>query len=283
MDAEVRSVADGEMSLVPVAVTLNSSCLAFIWASPAWLWIDERAKARRGGFRRSSPGSVYPTLQMLEEAVIWPVKSRWQACLYDYREWQTILKRSQPAIWFNTYDSFVESKFWTDRVAACTLTQLNDAVTQVARSGNLEQANQVCNLLVQVKREVTSCLQSSKQEVVMSDVTTCGAVCHILSQAAEGLPKLRASKYWSPEEDWTVEERSAPSSGNSSHWTSDCKSKDSQSKRNSQICENLLAWIEATAKPVGLTPETRTNASKFARDIHSVFNFTTLYMDVDSQ
>jgi len=24
-------------------------------------------KARRGGFARSSPGSVYPTLQMLEE------------------------------------------------------------------------------------------------------------------------------------------------------------------------------------------------------------------------
>ncbi len=35
-----------------------------------------------------------------------------------------------------------------------TLTQLNDAVTQVARSGNLEQANRVRDLLVQVKREI---------------------------------------------------------------------------------------------------------------------------------
>jgi excinuclease UvrABC helicase subunit UvrB len=35
-----------------------------------------------------------------------------------------------------------------------TLTQLNDAVTQIARSGNLEQANQVRDLLVQVKREI---------------------------------------------------------------------------------------------------------------------------------
>jgi hypothetical protein len=38
-------------------------------------------------------------------------------------------------------------------------------------------------------------LQSNKKEVVRSDVTnclTCGAVCHILGQDAEGLPKLRA-------------------------------------------------------------------------------------------
>lgn len=35
-----------------------------------------------------------------------------------------------------------------------TLTQLNDAVTQVARSGNLEQAHRVRNLLAQVKREI---------------------------------------------------------------------------------------------------------------------------------
>jgi protein-arginine kinase activator protein McsA len=35
-----------------------------------------------------------------------------------------------------------------------TLTQLNDAVTQIARSGNLEQANRVRDLLVQVKREI---------------------------------------------------------------------------------------------------------------------------------
>jgi hypothetical protein len=35
-----------------------------------------------------------------------------------------------------------------------TLTELNDAVIQVARSGHLEQAHQVRELLVQVKREV---------------------------------------------------------------------------------------------------------------------------------
>jgi protein-arginine kinase activator protein McsA len=35
-----------------------------------------------------------------------------------------------------------------------SLTQLNDAVTQIARSGNLEQAYRVRDLLVQVKREI---------------------------------------------------------------------------------------------------------------------------------
>jgi hypothetical protein len=35
-----------------------------------------------------------------------------------------------------------------------TLTEVNDAVTQVARSGNLEQANRVRDLLIQVRREI---------------------------------------------------------------------------------------------------------------------------------
>lgn len=35
-----------------------------------------------------------------------------------------------------------------------TLTELNDAVAQVAHSGNSEQTNRVRNLLVQVKREI---------------------------------------------------------------------------------------------------------------------------------
>jgi len=35
-----------------------------------------------------------------------------------------------------------------------SLTQLNDAVTQIARSGNLEQAYRVRDLLVQVKRQI---------------------------------------------------------------------------------------------------------------------------------
>ena len=42
----------------------------------------------------------------------------------------------------------------TENGARSQLTQLNDAVTQIARSGNLEQANRVRELLAQVKREI---------------------------------------------------------------------------------------------------------------------------------
>jgi len=35
-----------------------------------------------------------------------------------------------------------------------SLTDLNDAVTEIARSGNLEKANQVRDQVVQVKREI---------------------------------------------------------------------------------------------------------------------------------
>jgi len=67
MDAEVRSVADGEMSLVPVAVTLNSSCLGFFCPQHGYELMKELSPSR---WLSPSPGSVYPTLQMLEEAVI---------------------------------------------------------------------------------------------------------------------------------------------------------------------------------------------------------------------
>jgi len=64
-------------------------------------------------------------------------------------------------------------------------------LSQVARSGNLEQANQVCNLLVQVKRDLQAacravsrgCDVRRKQQL---------AVLSVIFKAAEGLPKLRA-------------------------------------------------------------------------------------------
>jgi hypothetical protein len=93
----------------------------------------------------------------------------------------------------------------------------------------------------------------------MSDVTnclTCGAVCRILGQDAEGLPKLRAFQN-------TEAQKKIEQLKNALHHlqetlrtlTGDCKSKDSiGEKRNSQICENLLVWIEAIAKPVVANP-----------------------------
>jgi DNA-binding PadR family transcriptional regulator len=67
---------------------------------------------------------------------------------------QFLSDRNQQPNSRNTYDSFTESKPSELIELRCTLTQLNDAVTQIARSGNLEQANRVRDLLVQVKREI---------------------------------------------------------------------------------------------------------------------------------
>ncbi|MEG4396920.1 hypothetical protein [Microcoleus sp. BROC3] len=54
----------------------------------------------------------------------------------------------------NAYDSFAEIKPSKLIELRRSLTDLNDAVTQIARSGNLEKANQVRDLVVQVKREI---------------------------------------------------------------------------------------------------------------------------------
>ncbi|BAU12995.1 transcriptional regulator, PadR-like family [Leptolyngbya sp. NIES-3755] len=107
-------------------------------------------EARRGGFRRPSPGSVYPTLQMLEEGGyltseevegkrVYTITDSGRQLLSDRPAPRRDRESSQPA-------ELIELRQ--------TLTEVNDAVTQVARSSNREQANRVRDLLVQVKREI---------------------------------------------------------------------------------------------------------------------------------
>jgi protein-arginine kinase activator protein McsA len=62
--------------------------------------------------------------------------------------------RNQQSHSRNAHDSFVDSKPSELIELRRTLTELNDAVTQIARNGNLEQANRVRDLLAQVKREI---------------------------------------------------------------------------------------------------------------------------------
>lgn len=113
-------------------------------------------EARRGGFRRLSPGSVYPTLQMLEEGGYLTSEEVDGKRVYTITESgrQFLSNRNQQSHSSNPHDSFVESKPSELIELRRTLTQLNDAVTQIARSGNLEQANRVRDLLAQVKREI---------------------------------------------------------------------------------------------------------------------------------
>ncbi|MFQ4143997.1 PadR family transcriptional regulator [Chlorogloeopsis sp. ULAP02] len=113
-------------------------------------------ETRRGGFHRLSPGSVYPTLQMLEEGGYLTSEQVDGKRVYTITESgrQFLSDRNQQADSKNTYNSFMESKPSELIELRRTLTQLNDAVTQIARSGNLEQVNRVRDLLVQVKREI---------------------------------------------------------------------------------------------------------------------------------
>ncbi|MDM9384123.1 PadR family transcriptional regulator [Chlorogloeopsis sp. ULAP01] len=113
-------------------------------------------ETRRGGFHRLSPGSVYPTLQMLEEGGYLTSEKVDGKRVYTITQSgrQLLSDRNQQADSKNTYDSFTESKPSELIELRRTLTQLNDAVTQIARSGNLEQVNRVRDLLVQVKREI---------------------------------------------------------------------------------------------------------------------------------
>jgi DNA-binding PadR family transcriptional regulator len=113
-------------------------------------------EARRGGFRRISPGSVYPTLQMLEEGGYLTSEQVDEKRVYTITESgrQFLRDRNQQAHPGNAHDSFVDSKLSELIELRQTLTALNEAVTQIARSGNLEHVNQVRDLLAQVKREI---------------------------------------------------------------------------------------------------------------------------------
>ena len=112
-------------------------------------------EARRGGFRRLSPGSVYPTLQMLEEGGYLTSEEVEGKRVYTITESgrQFLSDRDRQSGSRNAYDSFTDKPSELIELRR-TLTEVNDAVTQVARSGNLEQANRVRELLAQVKREI---------------------------------------------------------------------------------------------------------------------------------
>ncbi|OCQ99615.1 PadR family transcriptional regulator [Nostoc sp. MBR 210] len=111
---------------------------------------------RRGGFRKLSPGSVYPTLQMLEEGGYLTSEQVEGKRVYTITDSgrQLLSDRQQQSHSQNPQDSCTENKSSELIELRQTLTQLNDAVAQIARSGNLEQANRVRELLVQVKREI---------------------------------------------------------------------------------------------------------------------------------
>jgi DNA-binding PadR family transcriptional regulator len=120
-------------------------------------------ETRYGGFRRLSPGSVYPTLQLLEEGGYLKSAQEGGKRIYTITDEgrQLLAERTQQETsdtpW-DTFKSFVTGKpqeFIELRNAA---TELAAVVMQVARSGNMERINRVRELLEQVKREIYAIL-----------------------------------------------------------------------------------------------------------------------------
>jgi DNA-binding PadR family transcriptional regulator len=112
-------------------------------------------EARHGGFRRLSPGSVYPTLQLLEEGGYLTSEQIEGKRVYTVTEsgQELLSDRNQQA--GNPDDAYSSPGVPTELLELRkAFMELSQAVTQLARSGNIEQANQIRESLTQVKREV---------------------------------------------------------------------------------------------------------------------------------
>ena len=116
--------------------------------------IIKELETRLGSFRPVSPGSVYPTLQMLEESSHLTSEQSEGKRVYSITESgrQFLSDRNRQTALSSNDDRFTAPSGLIE--LRQTLSEVNDAVTQVARSGNLEQATQVRTLLAQVKREI---------------------------------------------------------------------------------------------------------------------------------
>ena len=120
-------------------------------------------ETRYGGFRRLSPGSVYPTLQLLEEGGYLKSAQEGGKRIYTITDEgrQLLAERAQQETSDSPWDSFKSfvtgkpHEFIELRNAA---TELAAVVVQVARSGNMERINRVRELLEQVKREIYAIL-----------------------------------------------------------------------------------------------------------------------------
>jgi DNA-binding PadR family transcriptional regulator len=122
-------------------------------------------ETRYGGFRRLSPGSVYPTLQMLEEGGylrstqeggkrIYTITDEGRQLLAERTRTQ---KETSDSSW-DTFKTFMTGKPQELIELRKVATELAGIMVQVARSGNVERINRVRGLLEQVKREIYAIL-----------------------------------------------------------------------------------------------------------------------------
>jgi DNA-binding PadR family transcriptional regulator len=119
---------------------------------------------RRGGFRRLSPGSVYPNLQMLEEGGYLTSAQVEDKRVYTITDsGQQLLHEHQSQA--ESTESTRESHEQANAESASelvqlrqTLTTLNEAVAQLAQVGSPEQIKQGSERLDQLRREIYALL-----------------------------------------------------------------------------------------------------------------------------
>jgi DNA-binding PadR family transcriptional regulator len=112
-------------------------------------------EARQGGFYRPSPGSVYPTLQLLEEGGYLSSEQIEGKRVYTITDSgrELLAERDQAGglrDQVDTQQPLIELK---DAVM-----ELRGAVMQVARGGNLDRVSRVREILKRAKREIYSIL-----------------------------------------------------------------------------------------------------------------------------
>lgn len=116
----------------------------------------KRAEARTGGFRRLSPGSVYPTLQMLEDGGFVSGETSEGKRVYTLTdEGRQLLAGRTAGESAGESPSDTRQELPELRRAA---TELAGAILQVAREGNRERTNRVRELLERTKREIYAIL-----------------------------------------------------------------------------------------------------------------------------
>jgi DNA-binding PadR family transcriptional regulator len=121
----------------------------------------KRMETRYGGFRRLSPGSVYPTLQLLEDGgYVTSAEGKRVYTITDEGR-QFLAERAQqepsdgPWSTSRNADAGRPQEFNQLRQAA---TELAGTVIQVARGGNSDRINRVKELLERTKREIYAIL-----------------------------------------------------------------------------------------------------------------------------
>ena len=112
-------------------------------------------ETRHGGSRRLSPGSVYPTLQMLEDGGYLTSQQESGKRVYTVTEsGRSLLAERTPSEHSSVPEDAFAEKPQTLAELRNAATELAEVVMQVARGGNLDRMNRVRGLLDQVKREI---------------------------------------------------------------------------------------------------------------------------------